>query len=345
MHPIRTDVMKSIIADKFYIQGLSNIERKKYLQKINLLKYIYEEGPQSNADIAGFLNLSLPTSILIINDLLKDGLLESKGRGKSIGGRKPVVYSIKDSSFLILSIHIERFKVTMAIYDNNYNSLAAIKKVSLPISNEINYINLLHDIVSEFIRSSGILITQLVGIGIDMPGLVDPKEGENYTYLTAVVKSKTLQETLEDKFNIPVFIQNDVKSVTTAESRFGLARNRKDVLVILMDWGIGLGIVMDGKLQNGTSGFSGEFGHIPFVDDGALCYCGKRGCLETVASGIALARMAKEGIKSGQNSLLNELSDQEIDQIEPQLVINAAIVEISMQLAYSGILVRNLAKA
>jgi predicted NBD/HSP70 family sugar kinase len=91
-----------------------------------------------------------------------------------------------------------------------------------------------------------------------------------------------------------------------------------------MDWGIGLGIIMDGKLQSGMSGFAGEIGHIPFVKDGELCHCGKRGCLETVASGIALARMAKEGIKSGQTSLLNTLSEEEIDQIEPHIVIDAA---------------------
>jgi len=103
-----------------------------------------------------------------------------------------------------------------------------------------------------------------------------------------------------------------------------LARGRRDVLVLSLDWGIGLGIIMDGKLRSGITGFAGEIGHIPLVNDGALCYCGKRGCLETVASGIALARMAKEGIKSGQHSLLNELSDQEIDSIEPQLVIDAA---------------------
>ena len=93
---------------------------------------------------------------------------------------------------------------------------------------------------------------------------------------------------------------------------------------MLMDWGVGLGIIMDGKMRKGSRGFSGEIGHIPLIDEGALCYCGKKGCLETVASGIALARMAKEGIKSGQHSLLNELSDHEIDKIEPHLVIDAA---------------------
>lgn len=79
-----------------------------------------------------------------------------------------------------------------------------------------------------------------------------------------------------------------------------------------MDWGVGLGIIMDGEVRKGASGFSGEIGHIPFEDNGALCYCGKHGCLETVASGVALAKMAKEGIAAGQHSILKELSNQEL---------------------------------
>jgi N-acetylglucosamine repressor len=316
--------LRSILVDKTYIENLSNIERKKYLQKIKLLKYIHAEGPQSNASLSNFLNLSLPTSITLVNELMDEYLLERKGRGESVGGRKPELYALKDNSFYILSIDMERFKIKMAIFDNNNNNITGVQSYTFPITQEITAVNQLYDIAQKLIESSKIDKSKLIGIGIDMPGLVDIAVGDNYTYLFSGKESKTLKDTLQEKFKKPVFIQNDVKSATLAEARFGLACNKKDVLVLLMDWGVGLGVVMDGKLQNGTSGFSGELGHIPFVDDGDLCYCGKRGCLETVASGIALAKMAKEGIKSGQNSILNKLSDQEIDKIEPQLVIDAA---------------------
>jgi N-acetylglucosamine repressor len=316
--------LRSVLVDKTYIESLSNIERKKYLQKVKLLKYIHAEGPQSNASLSNFLNLSLPTSIALINELMDEGMLERKGRGESVGGRKPELYALKDHSFYILSIDMERFKIKMAIFDNNNNNITGIQSYTFPITQGIGGVNQLYDIAQKLIESSKIDQAKLIGIGVDMPGLVDIAAGDNYTYLSSGKEFKTLKDTLEEKFNQPVFIQNDVKSATLAEARFGLACNKKDALVLLMDWGVGLGVIMDGKLQNGTSGFSGEMGHIPFVDDGALCYCGKRGCLETVASGIALAKMAKDGIKSGQNSILNKLSDQEIDKIEPQVVIDAA---------------------
>jgi predicted NBD/HSP70 family sugar kinase len=157
-----------------------------------------------------------------------------------------------------------------------------------------------------------------------MPGLEGLKEGRNYTYLLTPEGSVSLQQVLESKFKKPVFLQNDVNAATLAEYRFGLARSRRDVLVISMDWGIGIGMILDGKLRTGTSGFAGEFGHIPLVEDGVLCYCGKRGCLETVASGNALARLAAMGIKSGQSTQLHNFSGRDTDQLEPKVVIDAA---------------------
>jgi len=317
--------MKSILLEKCYLDSLTNIERKKYLQKVRLVKLLHTEGAKSNADICRVLNISSPTSIILLNELLSEGLIEKKGKGKSIGGRKPELYSLLNNSFYVLCIEMDRFKTEMAILDNNNNNITGIKSFSLRLTKDKSAIKLLHEFAEQLISSSGIDTNKLVGIGLGMPGLVDSNAGKNYTYLVSSSgDSKTLQDILEEQFNKPVYVQNDVKTNTLAECRFGLALNKKDALVLLMDWGIGLGIIMDGKLQSGMSGFAGEIGHIPFVKDGELCHCGKRGCLETLASGIALARMAKEGIKSGQTSILNTLSEEEIDQIEPQIVIDAA---------------------
>jgi N-acetylglucosamine repressor len=133
-----------------------------------------------------------------------------------------------------------------------------------------------------------------------------------------------LQAALKKRFNKPVYILNDAKSACLAEFRFGQAKNKMDVLVISMDWGLGLGIIMGGKMHTGTSGFAGEFGHIPLIDNGDLCHCGKRGCLETVASGIALVNRAKDGLKAGQTSVLNTMTDGDLDRLEPELIIEAA---------------------
>jgi len=316
--------MNSVLISQHHISGLSNVDKKKHIHKLRLLKAITAQGAKSVSDLSSILSASTPTSIQIINELLQDGVIEKNGYGKSIGGRKPELYMMKPGLLYILSIEMEGFKTKMAIVDNNNIMVSAIQSFPLVLANEVNAVDILYDYARQLIQSSGIDIDKLIGIGISIPGLVNTKHGSSYTYIISNQHLQTLQQVFEERFDRPVFIQNDVKSSALAESRLGLAQGKRDVLVLLMDWGIGLGIIMDGELRSGTSGFSGEIGHIPFVEDGALCYCGKRGCLETVASGIALARLAKEGIKSGQYSLLNELSDQEIEKIEPHIVIDAA---------------------
>lgn len=316
--------MSTLVRKDSYLKKLNNIEKKKYTQKIKIIKDLYVGGPKTNVEICKDFNISAPKSTALLNELMEEKLVEKRGRAKSEGGRQPDLYRLRDHSLFVLSIAVGRFKTKMAIFDNNNINLTGIKSFAVPISKDLSAVDQLHENAEALIEESGIDRYKLMGIGINMPGLVDSEEGNNHTYFQTEPGAPTLLQVLKKKFKKPVHLQNDVKSTALAEFRFGRARGRKDVLVISLDWGIGLGILMDGKLMSGTTGFAGEIGHIPLVNDGTLCYCGKRGCLETVASGIALARLAKEGIKSGQDSLLNELSDQEIDKIVPKLVIDAA---------------------
>jgi predicted NBD/HSP70 family sugar kinase len=155
-----------------------------------------------------------------------------------------------------------------------------------------------------------------------MPGLIDSKNGINKTYFPI---DKPLAAIFSEKFELPVLIENDAKARAFAELRFGGARNMKNVLVLHLDWGLGLGIIVNGKLYKGKNGFSGEFGHLPMVENGVLCKCGKQGCLETIASGTAIARMAREGIKAGRSSMLSTLVQEDLDKIETQTVVQAAV--------------------
>ena len=316
--------MSTLILQDSCLENLNHVDRKKHLLKIKMIKSFYVEGARSNADVCHSLNISAPTTTALINELMAEGIVEKQGRGHSGGGRKPDLYGLRDGSLYILSISMERFKTRMAIFDNNNRNITGVQIFPIRISQDLGALEELYGYAQELIRSSDIDSDKLKGIGVSMPGLVDSEAGRNYTYMLTDPGAESLLQLLQRQFGKPVFIQNDVKSAALAEHRFGRAQGKKDVLVLSMDWGIGLGVIMDGKLRKGTGGFAGEFGHIPLVNDGALCYCGKRGCMETVASGIALAQLAKEGIKSGQRSLLDALSDQEVDKIEPQLVIDAA---------------------
>ena len=156
-----------------------------------------------------------------------------------------------------------------------------------------------------------------------MPGLIDSDSGINYTYL--ISPDKPIQKIFQEKFKIPVYIENDSKARALAELRFGLAKNTKNSLVIQLDWGLGLGMILNGNLYKGNSGFSGEFSHILIKEDGILCSCGKRGCLETIASGKAMVRQATEALKLNKNSSLYKITIKNNHQLTPEDIVNAAI--------------------
>ena len=107
------------------------------------------------------------------------------------------------------------------------------------------------------------------------------------------------------------------------EFHLGEVNHEKNVLFVNMDYGIGLGILVDGKVYYGKSGFSGEFGHIPFFTNEIICHCGKKGCLETEASGSALVRVFKEKIREGSSTQLSDKYD-DIENIMLQDIVDAA---------------------
>jgi predicted NBD/HSP70 family sugar kinase len=159
-----------------------------------------------------------------------------------------------------------------------------------------------------------------MAIGVSMPGLINPETGHNYTY-PIVLGEGSIKSVLEEEFGVPTHVINDSKATVLGEYRFGLGRGKKHVLAINIDWGVGLGIMVNGELLNGASGFAGELGHIQLDPDGELCQCGKVGCLDVTTSASTLLRKVKEGIKQGKASKLAVLGDAEVN-IES--VVNAA---------------------
>jgi N-acetylglucosamine repressor len=305
-----------------YIENLKGLERKNIIQKIKTIKYLYVHGSKTNADICKHLRISAPKSFSLLNELINSDLIEKQGRGISIGGRKPDLYAIKEKSLFVLSIDIGLYKTRMSIFDNRNTSITGIKTYSVKLDNNRATLDILIGYINELIEESGIDSSKLMGIGISMPGLVDSVKGINYTHLN--FGNKSIRDILIKEFNRPVFIENDAKAAALAEFRFGLAKKKKNVLVLYIDWGIGLGLILDGKLYRGSSGFAGEFSHIPMIENGLLCHCGKNGCIETVASGTAITRIAKEGIKSGRNSIINSLVNNDLDKIEIKTIVEAA---------------------
>ena len=129
---------------------------------------------------------------------------------------------------------------------------------------------------------------------------------------------------IQSVINLPVVIDNDSSLIALAELRLGRARHKKNVMVINIGWGIGLGVIMNGEIFRGANGFAGEFSHIPLFTNNKLCSCGKTGCLETETSLLVIAEKAIEGLKKGKISILKNLSLEHVEHTYKTIMDAAA---------------------
>jgi predicted NBD/HSP70 family sugar kinase/phage FluMu protein Com len=289
---------------------------KVLISNSETIKCLFYNKLLTSADVSNHIGKSIPYAIKVLNELKKKGYVEEMGLANSSGGRKPLNYSLISDSFYLVSVAMDQFSAQMVAVDMNNNFVTDIIRYEFDIftlkpDHLINHIN-------QFIQSSKIPKSSILGIALTMPGFIDTEMGINYTYLN--VAGQPLAGYLQQEISIPVFLDNDSTAIALAEQKFGVAAHIKNVMVLNLGWGIGLGMILENKIFRGNNGLAGEFSHIPLFKNGKLCNCGKHGCLETEASLIAVTAIAKEGIRKGQTTSLSNYAEVDADAI-----INEAI--------------------
>jgi len=285
---------------------------KKIFSRNRILKELYFEENLSCADLSTKIDKSFPVTAKLIEDLIAVNLVIETGFAVSTGGRRPLTYALKQNVMYLVSVAMDQFVTRIVVMDMQNNFVSPIEKVVLPLPDNAGALEILKDKIIQVIHSSGIPKEKFVGIGIGMPGFVDVEKGINYSFLP-LGNNKSITKYIADKIGLPVFIDNDSSLTALAELRFGAAKNEKDVMVVNIGWGVGLGLILNGVLFRGHEGFAGEFSHIPFFLNGKLCSCGKTGCLETETSLLLIVEKAKEGIAEGR---LSKLSSLPFDNLE-----------------------------
>lgn len=300
------------------------VEIKSYVNKIKIVKNLFLNEANTAGEICNQVGISLPTVNSLLTDLMSSGEVIKQGRAESQGGRKPDLYRLAPDAFYVLSVDLSKYNLNLGLYSCNHALVGSKKSYKINLNNTKETFDELCDHIEAFIQDSGIANDKVIAMGISMPGLVDSLGGVNYTYLR--FGRKTLLENLEERFQKKIFLENDARAMTLAEFKFGAGTADKNVLGIFIGWGIGLGIIIDGKLYQGASGFAGEFSHSPIFESRDItCTCGKKGCLEAVASGTAIVRNAKEAVRLDPDSILARIVKENDGDLEPTLVVEAAL--------------------
>ncbi len=245
---------------------------------------------QSRTDLAKRTGLSLPTISEIVAELLGSGVVEERATGRSGGGRRPVLLALRPDAGYAVGVKLTETRVVAVLTDLDATIVA--RDVTTVADTSVDtVVAAVRDAVGRLRNAAN--GRPVHGAGVGLAGVVDRTSGVVRHATYADWHDVDLAGLLSSATGLPVVVDNDVNTLVANEKWFGAARGVDDVAVVSIGRGVGLGLVLDGRLYRGAGGGAGEFGHTK-VADGPECACGGRGCLEALVGEPALRAQAAE---------------------------------------------------
>lgn len=291
-----------------------------FINQQRVLFLLRTSGPLSRADVSRKIGLTKATISKIVYELESNNIIEKIGKGANPRGRPSILYSYNASSALAVGIEITQEECRGVVTQMDANPL---KSFSVPLLNTrvdvvISAIErILADVRSDFENP-------LVGIGIGVPGVCDGQR-ETVVYSERLNwKMVPLVSLIRQRIDLDVFVENRANAAALGERWLGAGQETENLLFIHIGSGIKAGIILNGELYTGGNGAAGEIGHIIIARDGPLCVCGKRGCLEALASTTAIRDHVLWMIQNGQAEPLVTKLGEHADHLTITDVIEAA---------------------
>jgi len=279
--------------------------------RTEIIRQLYYNEMLTLTELSALSHKSIPLVTTIVNDLITDGYVVEYGLAPSTGGRRALTYLLnKEKPKYIVAVAMDQLVTKFVIYDLLNDKQDLVKMMPLNLANDENALYKLIKFIEENIALSGIPEGQFLGIGIGMPGFMNAEQGINHSFFKNA-DGGNVRDHLTAAIGLPVYIDNDSSLIAMAELKFGMAKGYKDVMVVNIGWGIGLGMIINGIQFRGHSGYAGEFSHIPVSQSNKLCSCGKRGCLEVDTSLWALVERAEAEMAGGAESSLKRLFEDQ----------------------------------
>lgn len=306
--------------DQRLLKEIETGSRSALIKKKIITHYIYN-GNSTIPDLSKNLHLSIPTVTKFITEMCEDGFIDDFGKLETSGGRHPSLYGLNPESGYFIGVDIERDAINIGLINFKGDLVELKMKKPFKLDNSPDCLNKLCELVKQFILQLTIDKSKIMNISVNISGRVNPDSGYSFSYFN--FEERPLSEILSEKIGYKASIDNDTRAMAYGEYLQGNVKGEKNLLFVNISWGLGIGIVIEGKLYTGKSGFSGELGHINAYDNEIICHCGKKGCLETEASGSALHRILLERIKNGESSILSKRIASENQPLTLDEIISA----------------------
>ena len=290
-----------------------------------IIAYYLNNSTSTIPELAKELNLSVPTIAKVIAEMCEDGYIVNCGKMDTGKGRSPVIYGLAPESGYFVGVDLMSNGLNLGLMNFNGELVKLDMDVPYEYRNSQEGLDELCGYVTDFIDQLDIAKERILNVGVNIPGRVNPEMGQSFSRFN--FEERPLVDLMAERIGCRVYIDNDTRAMTYGEMSKGVVKGEKDVIFVNLSWGIGCGLILNGELYTGKSGFSGEFGHFPSFDNEVLCHCGKRGCLETEISGMALHRNLLQSVKDGRQTLLAEQIMKDEASLSLDDIIDATLKE------------------
>lgn len=301
----KSDIIKMCISkeEKMIVSKKKSIQRKKN-NTIIVLDLIIDKGRVIKSYIAEKTGLSVMATNNIVTELENMKLVVEDGYDVGAVGRRPITYILNKDYAYCIGIHVSVNTIRGALI--NLHGDFVYKNI-INIESGNNVLEVINDLIQDIISQSNEKKDKIIGIGVGVPGPVDMERGMTLypPNMPDEFRFLPLKECIQNKFGIKCFVNKDTNVIALGEFWKGSGQEHKDMIYIDVDMGIGSGIVIDGQLVEGINSGAGEIGHLTIDINGPKCNCGAYGCLEAIASGIAIEKKIRDEIDKGTNISIN----------------------------------------
>lgn len=296
--------LSKIFFNSYDNPNVKGVARKNFLIKRSAIAYLAMNGECTLAELAKELHISVPTITKLISELVADNIIVDSGKIETSGGRRPNIFGLVNTAIFFVGVEIARDAMHFIVTDIQNTVIKEYSDMDFELADTAECLEIVCKGINSFIEGCGVERSKILGIGVCIFGRVNPYKGRSYLYFSS--EDSPLKDILEQRTGIKVLLENDTRARCYAEYFSDNMMKEKNMLYLHLGHCVAIGIVVGGKLYYGKSGFAGEFGHTPFFNNEKICFCGKKGCLETEISGMAIEEQMVNEIRNGVNTVLKE---------------------------------------
>ncbi len=305
--------------------GNTGRQRSGSSSKVNVIRCVQAHGPINRSAIAQEVRLSVPAVMSITDELLKKGMLVTAGKTGTGVGKHPELYDVCGDHFRMIGVDIGRTTERTVITGLDGGLLASCAAPTEMVDDPERFVEQVCERILATVKKARIDEGTIVGVCAAMPGLIEQGTGRVVFSPNFGWQDVPMQEWMNQLLPYQVIVENANRAQAFWEVRPGQNNEKLTVFCAGLGYGIGAALIQNGQVYYGSSGTSGEFGHITVcARNGRRCSCGNTGCLESVASGAAIAEQGQELVRAGAAPGLAALCGGDVTRIDAQMVFDAA---------------------